>query len=62
MTIDEAIQHCLEKAEEEKRKLLKVGDIYACSKCAEEHEQLAEWLEELKELRARVGETNERYK
>jgi hypothetical protein len=49
MTLDEAIKHCLEKAEEEKRKLLKVGDIYACSKCAEEHEQLAEWLEELKE-------------
>ena len=51
MTLDEAIKHCLEKAKEEKRKLLKVGDIYACSKCAEEHEQLAKWLEELKDYR-----------
>jgi hypothetical protein len=38
-------------ASSEKRKLLKVGDIYACSKCAEEHEQLAEWLQELKEYK-----------
>ena len=58
MTLDEAIEHCLEKAKEEKRKLLKVGDIYACSKCAEEHEQLAEWLQELKNYRKRERMTN----
>lgn len=58
MTLDEAIEHCLEKAKEEKRKLLKVGDIYACSKCAEEHEQLAEWLQELKNYRKREEMTS----
>ena len=51
MTLDEAIQHCKEVANEEKSKLLKVGEEYICSECVEEHEQLAEWLEELKELR-----------
>ena len=56
MTLDEAIEHCLEKAKEEKRKLLKVGDIYACSKCAEEHEQLAKWLEELKLYKSKFKE------
>lgn len=25
--------------------------VYDCQQCAEEHEQLAEWLEELKDLR-----------
>ena len=38
MTLDEAIQHCKEKA---------CGN----TKCSEEHKQLAEWLMELKELR-----------
>ena len=51
MTLDEAIQHCLEKTEEEKRKLLKVGDEYICSECGKEHEQIAEWLEELKKYK-----------
>lgn len=37
MTLDEAIQHCREKSN--------------CSKCGEEHKQLAEWLEELKQYR-----------
>jgi hypothetical protein len=58
MSLDEAIQHCLEKAEEEKKKLLKVGDTYACSKCAEQHEQLAEWLQELKNYRKQEKMTN----
>ena len=49
MTLDEAIQHAKEVAKKEKSKLLKVKDKYICSKCAEQHEQLAQWLEELKE-------------
>ena len=42
MTIDEAIAHAREVASVQKDK---------CEKCAADHEQLAEWLEELKELR-----------
>ena len=38
MTLDEAIQHCYEKAR-------------GCDACANEHLQLALWLEELKLLR-----------
>ena len=38
MTIDEAIQHCQEKA---------CGN----SECSKEHQQLGEWLKELKEYR-----------
>jgi len=37
MTLDEAITHCEEKAD--------------CTQCGSEHKQLAEWLQELKELR-----------
>ena len=37
MTIDEAIQHCEEKAQE-----------LGCTECAQEHYQLAGWLRELK--------------
>ncbi len=52
MTLIEAIKHCEEKAEE----LRKQSDEFVlctnikkeCLKCAEEHEQLAEWLKELK--------------
>ena len=45
MTIDEAIVHAREVASR------KFDDRVHCIRCAEEHEQLAEWLEELKELR-----------
>ena len=48
MTLDEAIQHAKDVAREERDKLLKVGDEYICSECGKEHEQLVEWLEELK--------------
>lgn len=48
MTLDEAIQHSKEVAKKERDKLLKVGDEYICSECGKEHEQLVEWLEELK--------------
>ena len=40
MTINEAIKHAEEVAEEKR-----------CEKCGEEHRQLAEWLKELKQLR-----------
>lgn len=42
MTLDEAILHSEEKAEQ------------LCGKCAEEHAQLAEWLKELKIRRETV--------
>ena len=46
MTIDEAIVHAREVASR------KFDDRVHCIKCAEEHEQLAEWLEELKQYQA----------
>ena len=45
MTIDEAIIHAREVASR------KFDDRVHCIRCAEEHEQLAEWLEELKAYR-----------
>ena len=54
MTIDEAIIHAREVAEEQ-RKACDLAWIWDnpdnIKKCAEEHEQLAEWLEELKFLK-----------
>ena len=50
MTIDEAIKHCNE-----------VADGALCEStvnnkaCGEEHKQLAEWLEELKRMRAKFS-------
>ena len=60
MTIDEAIQHAREVAEIQRNndrlnKTLGKGSPYYntdCIKCAEEHEQLADWLEELKKRRS----------
>lgn len=64
MTIDEAIAREREKAEIHRFNSCNIdAEIYGddteaiedakerCIKCAGEHEQLAEWLEELKELR-----------
>lgn len=45
MTIDEAIAHAREVASR------KFDDRVHCISCAEEHEQLAEWLRELKDYR-----------
>ena len=56
MTIEEAIKHCREKAEElanaSGEAELQGCDREAlkCSKCAEEHRQLAEWLKDYKRL------------
>ena len=57
MTIEEAIQYCREQAEKQKKesaKRLQIGLMHAandCEECAAEHEQLAEWLTELKQRR-----------
>lgn len=54
MTIDEAIEHAKEKAKEQRyyANFEHNGMMYqSCVKCAEEHEQLAEWLEELKAMK-----------
>lgn len=55
MNLDEAIQHCKEKAKELREQPFKekmdIEDVASCEECAEEHEQLAEWLMELKKLR-----------
>lgn len=47
LTLDEAIKHCCEKAEE----LVKNSDDKDCIECAGEHLQLAGWLIELKQRR-----------
>lgn len=68
MTLDEAIKHCLEVAEQEEQ-LSKTGKWFEgedwnekargqCAECAAEHRQLAEWLMELKDLKA---EQNDQY-
>ena len=54
LSIDEAIAHAREVASR------KFDDRVHCISCAEEHEQLAEWLEELKAYKA-IG-TIEGYK
>ena len=58
--IDMAIQHCQEKAKELRAEADSLNDCKSdyfnnqksdCMECANEHEQLAEWLEELKARR-----------
>lgn len=62
MTLDEAISHAEEVAEdmnnragfyrEPKNSVYNMGHHYTdCVECAEEHRQLAEWLKELKIMR-----------
>lgn len=57
MTIDEAIKHAEEVAEEKEAQAWEsqlqeeYRTIKSCKECAEEHRQLAEWLRELKEHR-----------
>jgi len=55
MTLDEAIKHSEEKAKELRtlpfKERMDIEDIASCEECAEEYEQLAEWLKELKRLR-----------
>lgn len=62
MTIDEAIKHAREVAKGNREKCTQYDfgcDKFSkCLECAEEHEQLAKWLEELKKYRA-IGTVNE---
>lgn len=54
MTLDEAIEHARDKAKEDRKDACFTNIPWHakdCEKCAKEHEQLADWLEELKELR-----------
>lgn len=58
MTLEEAIKHCEEKTKELKNdaelfKRVKATEkkIADCEECAKEHEQLAEWLKELRRYR-----------
>ena len=70
MELDEAINHCLEVAEEQSRLYslcpcpcdgtkncmsLKNGKDMGCTKCAADHRQLAEWLTDYKELKNSIG-------
>ena len=65
LTLDEAIKHCLEVAEQNETQADKIGgqligsaiDKYAtdCRECAAEHRQLAEWLTDYKELKNSIG-------
>lgn len=50
MTIDEAIKHCEEEAE----KYMEYGIETECYQCGKEHEQLADWLKELKETKEKI--------
>jgi len=43
MTLEEAINHCDE--------VIKNETLYGCFDCASEHQQLKEWLWELKQYR-----------
>lgn len=57
MTIDEAIKHCEEVAEEQKAQAWEAQlqeeyrTIKSCKECAAEHIQLAEWLKDYKRLK-----------
>lgn len=57
MTIDEAIRHCEEVAEnyrcerDDAADINDVGTASDCQQCANDHEQLAAWLQELKEAK-----------
>ena len=61
MTLEEAIKHCYEVAEEQKKKARKKNDgtmstKIKCEECAKEHRQLAEWLRELQRYRFEISE------
>ena len=64
MTIDEAISHALEVAEQNDTQADKWreeggeewGKTTACRECAADHRQLAEWLRELKEAKRLVAQ------
>lgn len=70
MTLDEAIKHSEEVAEEHERRLKVYENLdedrplfkeeeNACKKCAEEHRQLSKWLRELKAYRDKSQERDD---
>jgi hypothetical protein len=65
MTIDEAIKHCETVAKEIRWQALKermdIEGVAECETCAEEHEQLAEWLKDYKRLLEEKIERNKIY-
>lgn len=62
MTLEEAIEHCKEVAKESREAALSYArenayeTAISCKACGHEHEQLAEWLEELQQRRGRATE------
>ena len=72
MTIDEAIMHCEEVAENQDKlckryddasgysrshnETIRTNDAKKCEECAKEHRQLAEWLRELQRYRFEISE------
>lgn len=66
LTLDEAIKHCLEVAEQKEHdSITTTGDHEldiamkeGCIQCAKNHRQIAEWLMEYKDLKA---EQNDQY-
>jgi len=65
MTLEEAIKHAEEVAQEKRyeyQECLAVHDMedaMDCGKCGEEHEQIAEWLKELSRARTLLKATHE---
>lgn len=65
MTLEEAIKHAEEVAQEKRyeyQECLAVHDMedaMDCGKCGEEHEQLAEWLKELSRARTLLKATHD---
>ena len=60
ITIDEAIQHAEEVAEENERFCQAMPEHSASAfHCAEEHRQLAEWLKELQQCKKALEEIKE---
>ena len=66
LTLDEAIKHCLEMAEENEAKAQKIGvqflgttkdrEATECRECAADHRQLAEWLTDYKKSQEELAE------
>jgi hypothetical protein len=63
LTLEDAISHCLEVAEQNETQADKWqeeggeqwGKTTACRECAADHRQLAEWLTDYKELKNSIG-------
>lgn len=69
MTIDEAIAHAKEVAKEKREELKNAWEfacesrsvrpyqeeLEECKKCVEEHEQIAEWLEDYKKIKEQIA-------